>query len=248
MELYHRASLSRLKLAATKYLNALRHPTGMIGHEASLLRLKKIGFEPLTVYDLGAHHGTWAREASKILPNAEFFLFEANADHAAQLSATGLKYFIAALGSEDRAIKPFYTPKEGISTGASFYRENTSHYNEQNLLTRSVPVARLDTFVVEHRLPLPQLIKLDIQGGEIDALAGAPTCLGNCNALITEVSLVNYNQGSPLFAEVVSWITRRGFFCVDICEIHRWKQNCIFQMDLLFVREQIFSKFSSLGF
>ncbi len=213
-----------------------------------MLRLKQIGFEPQVIYDVGAHHGDWTKEASKVFPTAEFFLFEANSDHTDDLRATKHRYFISALGQEDLKSKPFYLPKEGITTGASLYVENTPYYEAENLLTRFVPLARLDTLVRENALPLPDLVKLDIQGAEIDAMIGAPACLSHCQALITEASLVTYNKGAPLFAEVVTWITQRGFFCVDICEIHRWKRDCIFQMDLLFVREAIFAKFCSLGY
>jgi hypothetical protein len=172
--------------AIRRYLHAARHTVDKVSHEASLLRLKQIGFEPAIIYDLGAHRGDWTREASRVYPNAQYFLFEANSDHVEYLRQTGHKYFISALGSDDLQGKPFYLPKEGTSLGASF--------------------------------------------------------------LITEVSLVNYNKGAPLFADVVSWITERGFFCVDICGYHRWKHDCVFQMDLLFVRAPIFSKYASLGF
>jgi hypothetical protein len=107
---------------------------------------------------------------------------------------------------------------------------------------------RLDILVEDHALPLPDLIKLDIQGGEIDALLGAPRCLAHCSAIVSEVALVTYNKGSPLFADVVAWITQQGFFCVDVCEVHRWKHNAIFQMDLLFVKPPIFMQYCSLGY
>jgi hypothetical protein len=107
---------------------------------------------------------------------------------------------------------------------------------------------RLDTLVEHYALPLPDLIKLDIQGAEIDALLGAPRCLAHCGAIVTEASLVTYNKGSPLFADVVAWLTQQGLFCVDICEIHRWKHNAIFQMDLLFVKQPIFKRYCALGY
>jgi FkbM family methyltransferase len=240
--------MSPLIRAMQRYLLTGRRPGDELSPEASLIRLKQIGFTPAVIYDLGAHRGDWTREISKIYPSAEYLLFEANADHVQYLRHTGHRYFISALGSDDSQNKPFYLPKKGNSLGASFYMERTPHYDDGNLLIRSIPIARLDTLVREQVLPLPNLMKLDVQGAEIDVLTGAPNCVMSCTALITEVSLVNYNKGAPLFADVVSWITQRGFFCVDICELHRWKHNCIFQIDLLFVREQLFNKFSSLGF
>ncbi len=239
--------MSRISRALGRYL-AVYQPINVFGHKASLARLKHIGYEPQVIYDVGAHRGGWTQEASQLFPRADYFLFEANADHSNDLKATGRNYFISALGAEDLPLRPFYLPKEGISTGASFFRENTPYYEQENLLTRSIPMIRMDTLVQQNGLPLPDLIKLDIQGAELDALAGATNCLTNCGALITEASLVTYNKTAPLFADVISWITGRGFFCVDICEIHRWKHDCIFQIDLLFVRDTLFKKFCSLGY
>ena len=229
-----------------RYLHNVRRGTSFLSHSASLLRLKKIGFEPEVIYDVGAHRGDWTEETSKVFPNAHCFLFEANSDLIDDLRATKRRYFISALGSEDMNSKPFYLPKEGITTGASFYLENTPHYDDGNLLTRSVSMARLDTLVRENAIPFPDLIKLDIQGAEIDAMKGAPACLSHCQALITEVSLVTYNRGAPLFSDLVSWVAQRGFFCIDVCELHRYKGDRILQMDLLFVKETIFAKYCSI--
>ena len=239
--------MSRIKRVISRYLHGPQR-RNVFGHAVSLSRLKHVGYEPQVIYDIGAHRGGWVSEATEVFPKAEFFLFEANSDHVEDLKATGHKYYIAALGPDDLPNKTFYLPKEGISTGASFYLENTPHYEQRNLLTRSIPIVRLDTLVNQNSIPLPDLIKLDIQGGELDALTGATSCLTHCNALVTEVSLVRYNKGAPLLADVLSWLAQRGLTCVDVCEIHRWKHDCIFQMDLLFVRESLFARFCSLGY
>jgi FkbM family methyltransferase len=239
--------VGRLRQTLKAFFPKARRRRDFFGHQASLLRLKQLGFEPRVIYDVGAHCGDWTKGASEVFPGAEFILFEANSDHAERLKATGRRVFIAALGSEDLPNKPFFLPKQGSSTGASFYIEDTPYYADENLITRSIPTARLDSLVRENQLPLPQLIKFDIQGAEIDAMTGAPQSLADCSALITEVALVTYNKGAPLFGDVVSRIGQSGFFCVDICEVHRWKNDCIFQMDLLFVREPLFRKFCSLG-
>lgn len=240
--------MSRLTGAIGRYLHPRQGQTDLCRHDISLARLKEIGFKPRVIYDVGAHRGNWSREASRIYTSAEFILFEANSDQTAYLQEMGFRYFISALGPDDLPCKPFYLQKEGASMGASFYVENTPFYRDQNLLVGSIPAYRLDTLVRENALPLPDLIKLDVQGAEIDVLSGATNCLDHCGALITECSLVTYNQGAPLFADVVSWVTSHGFFCIDVCEIHRWKYDCIFQMDLLFVREPMFAKFCAVGF
>lgn len=211
-------------------------------HVNALRRLAAAGFVPQTIYDIGAYRGGWSRLAREVFLTAQFVLFEANVDNEPALAKTGHTCFVVALGAEDGAAKPFYLPQRGDATGASLYIETTDHYAKSNLDVRKVETARLDTFIVAHRLPPPDLIKIDVQGAELDVLAGASRALAGVGALIVELSLVSYNRGAPLMAEVIAAIDRLGYRCVDICEIHRTDTNYPLQLDLLFVTAPLFVK------
>ena len=102
---------------------------------------------------------------------------------------------------------------------------------------------RLDALAREMQLPPPDLIKLDVQGAELDVLAGAGDLLRNCSALIAELSFLSYNEGSPLIAEVIAGIARYGFRSVDICEVHKTRIGSVLQMDILFVSNALFERF-----
>lgn len=213
-------------------------------HEQSLQRLKSLGCAPRVCYDIGAYHGAWTREARRVFPSAEYVLFEANADNRNALDATGERYLLGALGSEDGAPRAFYLPNtDTIATGASLYRENTVHYADDQLRRQTVTLRRLDAVVAEQKLPPPDLIKIDVQGAELDVLAGAPETLKHCNAIIAELSLLTYNTGAPLLAEAITGIDRLGFKCVDLCEVHHTRNGILLQIDLMFVSEAWFDKF-----
>jgi hypothetical protein len=91
----------------------MRQPP-MFSHRQALERLKNVGFAPSTIYDIGAFHGDWTKDARQVFPSAKYFLFEANADNKPALDATGEKYFMAvmsrhgdrrfALSRKDRAL------------------------------------------------------------------------------------------------------------------------------------------------
>jgi hypothetical protein len=134
-------------------------------------------------------------------------------------------------------------PRQGDVTGASLYVENTAHYADANLQVREVEVVRLDTLVARETLPPPDLIKVDVQGAELEVLAGASETLRTVGALIVEVSFVDYNRGGPLVAEVIAAIDRLGFKCADLCEVHRSGRNFVLQLDLLLVRPPLFAKY-----
>src|SRR5262249_47411414 len=198
---------------------------------------------PATIYDIGAYRGGWTRLAREVFPAAQFVLFEANADHAAELARAGQRHVVAALGAEDGGAKPVPVPRRGDGAGASPYVENTAHYAAENLEVRELATARLDTVMARERLARPDLIKIDVQGAELDVLAGATQTLQSASALIVEVSLIDYNRNAPLIADVMAGVERHGFKCADLCVVHRTGAGFVLQLDLLFARPPLFAKF-----
>ena len=222
-----------------------RRKAQKLSHRNALRRLKSLGFAPATIFDIGAYRGGWTRLASEVFPAARFVLFEANPDNAGVLAVGGQRHLIAALGAEDGSQRAFHVPRSGDVTGASLYVENTAHYAAPNLDVRQVETVRLDTLVARERLPLPDLVKIDVQGAELDVLAGAEATLRATQALIVEVSLVDYNQNAPLIGDVMAALGRVGFRCADVCELHRTAGDFILQLDLLFVRPALLAKYGA---
>ena len=224
-----------------------RRRAAKLTHRNALTRLKSLGFAPAVIYDIGAYRGGWTKVAAQVFPDAQFVLFEANADHAAELAASGHKFFTGVLGADDDAARAFHVPRAGDATGASLYVENTTHYAASNLQVREVATARLDTLAARERLPAPDLVKIDVQGAELEVLAGASATLAGASALIVEVSLVDYNKGAPLIADVIVALDRIGFKCADVCEVHRTPANFVLQLDLLFARTPLITKYGAAG-
>jgi FkbM family methyltransferase len=218
-------------------------PPPLFSHEQTLRRLAALGFAPEVIYDIGAFYGYWTKSAKKVFPAAQYVLFEANADNAAKLTDSGERFFIAALTADEGAEKTFYLPKHAVGTGASFYREQSEHYTGDNLRAVTVTTRRLDALVAEHGLPAPDLIKLDVQGAELDVLAGARDMLAHTSALIAELSLLAHNERAPLIADVIGGIDRLGFRCADICDVLKGADGGVMQVDMLFVKPALFEKF-----
>jgi FkbM family methyltransferase len=217
----------------------VKRKAAKLSHRNALLRLQAQGFAPTTVYDIGAYRGGWTRLASQVFPAAAFILFEANADNAAYLQAAGRRHFAVALAAEDGE-KALFLPRQGDATGTSLYRENSAHYDAGNLVVRKVATARLDTLAAAQGLAPAELIKIDVQGAELDVIAGAKAALAHCQALVVELSLASYNKDAPLIAETLPAIARHGFRCVDICELHRSPAGGVLQADFLFVKPGLF--------
>jgi FkbM family methyltransferase len=212
-----------------------KYRRGMISMQASLTNLRRNGFDPATIVDVGAFQGDWSRMARRIYPQAAICMLDANPEKEPLLSAAtreigGAEYHIALLGSEPAASRPFYV----MGTGSSVLPENTS-------MPRSVaqlPMTTLDHTLAQKPKPQPYFLKLDVQGYELEVLRGAERTLANTEAALLEVSLMEYNQGAPLFAEVVAFMQARSFVVYDISGFYRRESDhALFRMVTLFVRE-----------
>jgi FkbM family methyltransferase len=195
----------------------------------SLQNLARIGFRPGGIVDVGANVGGWALRVAEIYPGSPIHMIEAQPTLEPTLAATGIPYTIALLGPENRAAVPFYLS----GTGSSVLEEVTSF--DKGMI--ELPVKRLDDTEPVKALPAPLLLKLDVQGYELEVLSGAAETLSRTEVILSEVSLLEYNKGSPLMHEVIAYLASRDFLPYDICGgLRRSSDAALYQTDLLFVR------------
>ena len=76
-------------------------------HIDYLISLKKSGFEPKVIYDIGCCVLHWSKVAKQIWPDAEIILFDAFDDAEFLYQASGHKYHIGVLGEIDGKIIKF---------------------------------------------------------------------------------------------------------------------------------------------
>ena len=201
-------------------------------------RLRHLGRkgEIKTVYDIGAHHGKWSRGMKKVLPLADFFLFEANSGCQTHLRHSGFPFAIRAL-SHSQGKKVFHTNN---STGDSFYRENESLSGASEWQTKELEVVDLDSCAAGLGFPFPDWIKMDVQGSELDILAGGRRAFSRAKYLLCEIPLLPYNHGAPSFSEYLEAFCTAGFSPLTIVESHYLKQSgkspVLCQLDLFFGR------------
>jgi hypothetical protein len=83
------------------------------------------------------------------------------------------------------------------------------------------------------------LMKLDLQGHEIEAMRGATSVLKLTEAIICEVSFYPVNDsGRPIFFDVLSFISKQGFLLYDFASLNgRYKDNRLQWGDILLVKE-----------
>lgn len=188
-------------------------------HVKYLQSLKEDGFEPKVIYDIGACVMHWTKEARKIWPDAKIIMFDAFQPAEFLFKESGLDYYVGVIGNEDDKIVKFYQ-NDLMPGGNSYYKENNDHvfpedkFIEQKMMT-------LDTIVKNMNFPLPDLIKIDVQGAERDIVEGATLCLKSAKHFVVEMQCVEYNRGAPKVFETLPYIESLGWKCVA----HKFSDN-----------------------
>lgn len=168
--------------------------------------LKDMNVNPSVIYDIGASLLHWTRKAKDAWPNAQYFLADATETTREFLAASGHPYYLGVLSDEDGKLLNFYEDPQNPG-GNSYYKENTPFYNESH----AKPRISLTLDTVTAQLPKPDLIKIDVQGAELDILRGGKECLANAKDVILEAQHVDYNIGAPKFEEVIDFMKENGF-------------------------------------
>lgn len=207
----------------------------------SIVNIKSLGFEIKVIYDIGAHKGKWSRDLNAQFPEMKFYLFEANDSHKKDLNKLPYWNHIGVLSNIEKDVY-FYSNKN--QTGDSYFKESTYAY--QDTLAKKLKSQTLDSVIYNKKLPLPDFIKIDTQGSELDILNGAKNCLKNARMLLLECPIYPYNLGGPKLSDYVNYLLDFNFYPSRLIEIHDMA-GMLVQIDILFMNEELMYK-SNINF
>lgn len=169
------------------------------------------------ILDCGANVGQMAESFRNLYPNAKIFSFEPVTSVfkklAAKCNAIGVEPIKAAVGDHDGKDWINLTSSDEANSMLGFEPGNPCERWTKVVGREEIDVCTLDRWCETNNIKPAQvdLVKLDIQGGEIKALQGAEKLLKEASAVYLEVSFVPMYKESPLFADVEDFLTQRGY-------------------------------------
>lgn len=195
--------LSNTRLLPSKHINYLH-------------AMKASGVEPKVIYDIGACVLHWTREAINVWPNAKFIPFEAMSECAKIYEHFNIHPYVIGVLSDKTGREVTFYQNVTHPGGNSYYKENEEiNSNATTYFKDTAAVVckthSLDDIIRERKLPAPDMIKMDVQGAELDILKGATKSLETCTDVILELQKIEYNKGAPLREVVIGYMKERGF-------------------------------------
>ena len=204
----------------------------------SLLIIKNCDLEPKIIIDVGAHKGTWTAQVQRIFPQATFFLIEPQVlEITSDLNARNVSWHRIGLGPLDQEVTFYHELRDDSS---SFKLNNLNRVKDKE--TKSMK--RLDTFISEKNLDLPDLVKLDCEGYDLEVLEGFGDLLGKIPFIFIECAIVN-----PFFTndivKSVNYMNDKNYQLINVSEAVRLGPSlAMWNAELLFVSRD--SKFFNI--
>ena len=198
--------------------------------------LKRLGFQPRTVVDVGVAYGT--PPIYEAFPESFLVLVEPLKEYepymAEILKKYKGKYFLTVLGARDEKrlinIEPRYIEQ------SSFYHRSALQLTGESLSKREISVTTLDGLMEKQNFQPPFGLKIDAEGFEMQVIEGASKFLLETQFVITEVPVSNRFEEGYSFAQFIALMDKCGFSVCDILDIGRATNTEVIFMDVVFRR------------
>ena len=213
--------IERLAASAVrkKRLYRLKNTAGhrlQIGHIDSLELIELIKGDSslradMIIFDIGSNIGTWTLLAKAVLPYAVI--------HACE----PLKIHTDKFRLSCQALADVHLHEYCAGNQNAFGNINISSYSDASSLLASTPLEFKDFHITKEReekveikkisdlirqgeLPVPDIIKLDVQGFELEVLKGIGHYLNSVRYVICEVSFKEYYYDQPQFLDIANYL------------------------------------------
>lgn len=160
-----------------------------------------------TIFDVGANRGQFCLAARYVMPDARIYSFEPLTpayDTFQRVMAGDGKatVFKTGLGAEKGAITISVPDRDDCASVAC---------DLPGARADTVSIDTLDNLFADTAFTQPALLKIDVQGFEMDVLKGAERTLPRIDDLYVEVTFQKCGPRHHPAHEVITWLKQRGF-------------------------------------
>jgi FkbM family methyltransferase len=192
-----------------------------------------------TVIDVGANRGQFALVARQRWPAARLICFEPLPEPAAVLRRLlgeneRIEIVEAAVGAEPGAATIHVSQSDDSSSLLAMTTHQSATFpGTQEVATMEVTTTSLDRHLAEG-IERPALLKLDVQGFELEVLRGAGRALSGIDFVLVECSFQEFYAGQATADAVVRFLHEQGFSITAATAPTIDRHGALLQVDFIF--------------
>ena len=181
---------------------------------------------PTVILDVGANIGLVTSTLRRLFPSAQVHAFEPTEDTARTLTqrlSGDRQVVINQLAVSDAdGTATFHVDNKTHGGGSNSLLGHTANFAVRSPVHRyrevTVPTVTLDAYAHDHGITHVDILKLDIEGAELQALEGARSLLHDqeIDFIATEMRFIEDYSGQPLFRDLVVHLQPLGYTIFNV--------------------------------
>ncbi len=194
-----------------------------------------------TVLDVGASRGQFALFSRESFPGTRIICFEPLPGPGADLRAIlkdRVELVPCALGASPGKATMNISNRDDSSSLLRIGNRQVAEFPGTSVNhSIDVPITTLDE-VLNQPIKRPCLLKIDVQGYELNVLRGGTKTLHEVDVALIECSFVELYEGQALAGQVISFMAEAGFRLAGVHHMAYSFDGSSIQADFLFRREK----------
>lgn len=215
-------------------------------YEAQRQLMAALGIARPLIFDVGGHYGETIRKYKRIFPGCRIVSFEPTPESFERLrhawgpdaDVTLVNKAVTEMdGPVDFHVNAFDATNSTLPRPSSGRRYYPRHAGMETKIT--VQGIALDSFLSADECP--DILKMDIQGGELAALKGAERLLKSATLklIYTEALFIPHYEDQPLFHDISAYLLEHGYSLYNIYNLHTATNGQLRYGDALFVSADV---------
>lgn len=180
------------------------------------------------IFDVGANIGDYSIQVRRLAPYSTIYAFEPHPYSFEKLlkisEELNIKAYNLGCGKNNEKLEIFDCIDNDGSTGASLFRESIEFLRNRKSIKHNVEVIKLDDFVLKMKIELIDLLKIDVEGNELNVIKGAQKIIKDNRVNVIQFEFNDIN--------VISRVFFKDFYDIlDKYDFYRMLPNGLIPMD-----------------